>query len=64
MLIGAIILAQVISGEFIGGDWRIWYRRKQNPRKFWMMIAIQTAMWLAIGIVWAVIILSERPLRI
>jgi hypothetical protein len=26
------------------------------------MIAIQTAMWLAVGIIWAVIILSEHPL--
>jgi len=43
----AIILYQLFSGTLIGLRWEIWIKRKDQPRKYWTVLAIEDAIVLA-----------------
>jgi hypothetical protein len=56
----ALVVAQAVCGVVLGGNWRPWYRKSENPRGFWTVIAIQSVMLLALALGWILIHESER----
>jgi H+/Cl- antiporter ClcA len=55
-----LVIGQVVCGVVLGHNWRPWYRRSDDPRRFWTVIAVQTLMLVAIGSLWAFIFLTDR----
>jgi hypothetical protein len=41
---------QVGTGNVLGGNWRVWFRRAERPVAFWLLIAFQifVTMWMAV----------------
>jgi len=42
----AIILYQLFSGTLIGLSWGIWIKRKDQPRKYWTVFALEMSIFL------------------
>lgn len=39
----AIVLYQLISGNLLNLTWGVWATRKEHPRKYWTMLAVEAA---------------------
>ncbi|HEX8913316.1 MAG TPA: hypothetical protein VF796_13225 [Humisphaera sp.] len=37
-----LIAWQIGTGNVLGGDWRVWFRRSERPVMFWSVVAFQT----------------------
>jgi hypothetical protein len=56
---GAIIVWQLATGKLLSRSWGIWTTRDENPRLFWGIIAVQSAMML-VFYAWTVYLLVSE----
>jgi hypothetical protein len=40
----ASMIWQLRTGQVLGRDWKVWYRRETQPGKYWVVITLQAAM--------------------
>jgi hypothetical protein len=48
LLLGAIMLYQLVSGSLLNLYWGVWFIRKDRPRAFWSVLAIEFAVVLIV----------------
>ena len=59
LLMACLVFSQVYTGVVLDGMWRPCFRRADDPRGFWTIIAIQTAGLLFIGTIWTLIVVFD-----
>ena len=59
LVLAAIVAAQAVHGVALDSFWRPRFRKAENPRGFWAIIAIQTVILVGMAALWAWIIASE-----
>ena len=48
LLVTSILVYQLASGNVLHRGWRVWYRRSEDPKAYWTILLIQTALALVV----------------
>lgn len=61
LTLACVVVFQAIRGVALDGALRPLFRRSENPKSFWAVIAIQTIWLFALALVWVWINASKSP---
>ena len=54
----AILIWELASGTVLGKGWQVWVTKEENPRKFWVILGLQSLLFLTAVVGVAVFICS------